>query len=103
MAKPKRRKKARSLAAKRGWVTRRKNQRKEFLRSSRASKKGHRKRKAKEKILKAAAAAPKPKRRGKLLEWIVAFRYTSTRTTKVNRGSLERQADFIAIARTSID
>jgi hypothetical protein len=89
-------KRRRSLAAKKGWVTRRRNARREFLRRSRAAKKGWRRRKAKAKIAKAAAQPLAKGPKAALREWLVTWIY------KAQDGP-PRQVDFTVIARNSND
>ena len=69
--------KARSLAAKKAWATRRKRAAAEFRRRSKASKKGWRRRKAKEAIER--EAKQKPVAKGRLREWQVVWAYGDKR------------------------
>lgn len=98
-------KRAKSLAAKKAWATRRRNEKKakrkaalrrEFLRRSRASKKGWRRRKAKAKIAEAAAQPRAKGPRAALREWLVTWIYNA-------REGPPRQVDFTVIARNSND
>lgn len=91
----------RSLAAKKGWTTRRKRAAAEFKRRSVASKKGWRRRKAREKIQRAAKAKPGTKK-GALREWIVTWSYRG-KASKKNKGSKSRSVGFTVIARTIPD
>lgn len=91
----------RSLAAKKGWVTRRRRQAAEHRRRSKASRKGWRRRKAREKIEQAAKQAPKAKR-GALREFIVTWSYKGAASRK-NKGSKSRSVGFTVIARTTQD
>lgn len=85
---------SRSKAAKRGWITQRRNAQKEFRRRSQAAKKGWRRRKAKAKIIAKAKAQPKAKR-GRLTEWIVTWKYLGSKRP--------RTVDFYVIARSKED
>ena len=73
----------------------------DFKRRSKASKKGWRRRKAREKIEAQAKAKPKTKR-GKLKEWLVTWAYQGA-ASKKNKGSKSRSAGFIVIARSAED
>lgn len=90
-------KRAKSAAARKGWTTRRKHEAAEFRRRSRASKKGWRRHKAKERIKEEAKAQPKAKK-GRLREWIVTWMYTPA-----HKGSRPRRVDFTVIARSKED
>lgn len=88
-------KRKRKAATKRGWETRRRNQRREFLRRSKAAKKGWRRRKAKAKIER-EARAKLAKRSGPLLEFLVTWVYRA-------KEGPPRQVDFTVIARSEQD
>lgn len=84
----------RSSAARKGAATRKANARRKFSQRSKAAKKGWRRRKAKEKIVMEAKAAPIST--GRLREWIVTWAYHSKK-----KGV--RMADFVVIAKSDID
>ena len=92
---PKRTKRARSLASKKGWATRRRREAAEFRRRSKAAKKGWQRRKAKADIQKRAKFEPRVKR-GPLAEFLVTWSYHPA------KGKV-RIVDFVVISRSEAD